>query len=334
MNWREQVSLQRMTTFRVPAAARYFATFDQPDQLSGLLPDQQPLLILGGGSNLLFTQDYPGYVLKNEIRGIELLHEDEQYVFLKAGAGENWNDLVHYTLSRNWGGLENLALIPGSVGAAPIQNIGAYGVELVDSFWSLEAYLVADRKIVTFTTTDCEFGYRDSIFKRSLKDQLIILSVTFRLLKQPVFHVTYPALEQELLRRGVQQLSVSAIAQAVSTVRMSKLPDPVVLGSAGSFFKNPQVTQEKYLLLKGSHPNLVGHAVADGSYKLSAGWLIEAAGFKGKRRGEAGTYEKQALVLVNYGGATGKEIVALSEDITKAVWELFQVKLIPEVNIY
>jgi UDP-N-acetylmuramate dehydrogenase len=294
---------------------------------------QLPTLILGGGSNLLFTKNYEGLVLKNEILGITEVHEDGEYVYVKAGAGENWHRFVLHCIEKNWSGIENLALIPGTVGASPMQNIGAYGVEIEDVFWDLEAYHVKEKKMVTFTKTDCEFGYRESVFKRRYKNQFVILNVTYRLRRKPRFNVSYGAIEQELERMGIQELSIKAVSDAVTRIRSSKLPDPAVTGNAGSFFKNPSVSAEQFKNLKAGFENIIGFPNSDGSVKLAAGWLIEQCGWKGYRKGDAGCHAKQALVLVNYGSATGKEIYELSEAILQSVYEKFGVALEREVNI-
>lgn len=338
MDIRENISLRPYNTFRVEAKARYFSPFKNLDDLE-LLLDQvnkttaRKILVWGGGSNMLLTQDFDGWVMKNECRGIDIVHEDRDHVYVKAGAGENWHGFVQYCTSRNWAGLENLSLIPGTVGAAPIQNIGAYGVELRDTFLDLEAYHLEDHKLYTFTNSDCEFGYRDSVFKRDLKGKLAILSVTFQLKKKPVYHTSYGAIIQELEKMEVKDLSIQSISEAVIRIRQSKLPDPQVIGNAGSFFKNPEVETSRYEALKIGYPSMVGYPAGEGYVKLAAGWLIEQCGWKGFRKGDAGCHEKQALVLVNYGNASGKEIFALSEEILQSVQEKFGVALEREVNI-
>jgi UDP-N-acetylmuramate dehydrogenase len=315
--------------------AKRFAGFSNADELSQLLIPDSPLrtLILGGGSNILFTKDYAGLVLKNEIKGIELVHEDADYVFVKTGAGESWHQLVLHCISRGWAGVENLSLIPGSVGAAPIQNIGAYGVELDDVFWSLEAFHLRDRKMYTLTKSDCEFGYRDSVFKNRLKNELAIIAVTLQLKKKPVFHTSYGAILQELENMGVKELSIKAISQAVINIRTSKLADPKLMGNAGSFFKNPTVSNHEHDRLKSLNPDMPVYPQPDGTYKLAAGWLIEQCGWKGYRRGDAGCHAMQALVLINYGKATGMDIYNLSEEIVISVKEKFRIVLEREVNV-
>jgi UDP-N-acetylmuramate dehydrogenase len=348
MQIQENISLKPFNTFGIDARARQFAPFSNTDELEELLaPDRyrDPTLILGGGSNILLTKNFDGLVLKNEIKGITLLHEEEEHVYVKAGAGENWHEFVLYCLQRNWAGVENLSLIPGNVGASPMQNIGAYGVELAEVFWNLEAFHLKDKKMVTFTLSDCGFGYRDSVFKSKYRDQFVILDVTFRLRKKPLFHTSYGAIQQELEKVGVKELSIQAISQAVINIRSSKLPDPKIIGNAGSFFKNPEITKSKYEGLKEKFPGIVAYSLVNGNYKLAAGWLIEQCGpfadprgqdsvsWKGFREGDAGVHPKQALVLVNYGNADGKAIYDLSERILKSVKQKFGVELEREVNI-
>ncbi|QEC43914.1 UDP-N-acetylmuramate dehydrogenase [Pseudobacter ginsenosidimutans] len=337
MQIQENISLRQYNTMGIDARARQFSTFGTLDTLQELtaLSDDGSLakLVLGGGSNILLTRNFDGLVMKNELMGIELVSETDTHYYVKAGAGENWNQFVQYSIGRNWAGLENLSLIPGNVGASPMQNIGAYGVEIRDVFEELEAFHLKDKKVVTFTNNDCEFGYRESVFKGRYRDQFVILNVTYRLNKTPKFNTSYGAIEQELERMGVKELSIRAIADAVIHIRSSKLPDPAKIGNAGSFFKNPSVPATQYEQLKQNFPGIVGYANPDGSVKLAAGWLIEQCGWKGFRRGDAGCHEKQALVLVNYGNASGAEIYELSTEIMDSVQERFGVVLEREVNI-
>lgn len=331
----ENISLKPFNTFGIDVKARYFASFSDADQLAELLTEnsQFPTLILGGGSNILFTSDFNGFVLKNDIKGITELHEDADHVYVKARAGENWHRFVLHCIRRNWAGIENLSLIPGNVGASPMQNIGAYGVEINDVFWDLEAFHMKEKRVVTFTKSDCDFGYRESVFKKKYKGQFAILSVTFQLRKKPRFNISYGALEQELENMGVRELSIKAISDAVINIRSSKLPNPSEIGNAGSFFKNPEVSNSKFEILKKSFPEIVSYTLPNGNVKLAAGWLIEQAGWKGYRKGDAGCHAKQALVLVNYGHANGKEIYDLSEEILQSVKKKFDVILEREVNI-
>jgi UDP-N-acetylmuramate dehydrogenase len=335
MQIHEAFSLLPYNTFRIDVKARYFSTFTNTDELAEVVAadSRLPTFILGGGSNILFTKDYDGLVLKNEIKGIEVQHEDAGHVYVKAGAGENWHQFVLYCIQHNWAGVENLSLIPGNIGAAPIQNIGAYGVELDNIFLSLEAYHLQEKKVHTFTAVDCEFGYRDSVFKNRYKDQFAILSVTFRFRKKPIFHVSYGAITEELEKMGVTELTIKAVSQAVINIRNSKLPDPEKIANSGSFFKNPEVSAARYEELKLKFPGIIAYPLPNGTVKLAAGWMIEQCGWKGYRKGNAGCHAMQALVLVNYGNATGKEIYDLSEEILQSVNEKFGVILEREVNI-
>jgi UDP-N-acetylmuramate dehydrogenase len=333
----QNIPLRQYNTLGIDAIARYFAAFTSVDELNTLI-EENPMpgntpLIVGGGSNILFKDHVNALVLKNDIPGLDIIKEDTDHVYIKVGAGENWHGFVQYCLRHNWAGVENLSLIPGCVGASPMQNIGAYGVEIKEVFESLEALHVQEKKVHVFSANDCEFGYRESVFKGKYKNQYVILNVTYRLNKKPRFNTSYGAIEQELERMGVQQLSIQAVSQAVINIRTSKLPDPAKIGNAGSFFKNPSVPAVMYEQLKKEYPAIVGYPNADGTIKLAAGWLIEQSGWKGYRRGDAGVHEKQALVLVNHGHATGNEIYDLSEDVMKSVFEKFGVQLEREVNV-
>lgn len=337
----KNISLKKFNTFGIDINAAHFASFATCNELGELLElkktlssnQQLPILILGAGSNILFTENFDGLILKNEIKGIEKIKEDADFIYVKAGAGENWHQLVLFCLQNNWAGLENLSLIPGNVGASPMQNIGAYGVEIKDVFYQLEAYQMDEKKIVRFSLQDCEFGYRESVFKRKFKGQFIITSVTYRLLKTPRYNTSYGAIEQELEAMGVKEISIQSIAQAVINIRSSKLPNPVEIGNAGSFFKNPEIPAVTFKKLKELFPAMVGYVLGNGNIKLAAGWLIEQCGWKGYRKGDAGCHAKQALVLVNYGNAAGAEIYDLSGAIIKSVHEKFGVLLEREVNI-
>lgn len=317
--------------------AKFFASFSHEDQLKELLTDPSlsntPKLILGGGSNILFTKNVDGLVLKNELKGITLLKEDTDFYYVRAAAGEVWHDLVMYCIRNNYAGLENLSLIPGNVGASPMQNIGAYGVEIKDCFEELQAIHIKEKFIRTFNREECRFGYRESVFKRELKDEYVITSVTYRLSKKPVFKISYGAIEKELEQMGVKELNIQAISEAVCAIRSSKLPDPKIIGNAGSFFKNPEISAAQHKALKTKFPELVAYPLENGNVKLAAGWLIEKCGWKGKRIGDAGVHALQALVLVNYGNATGKEIYDLSQQILESVFNTFNVTLEREVNI-
>ena len=341
MQIQENISLKPYNTFGIDVLAKSFASFKDAEELGELVTrnSKPATLILGGGSNVLFTKNFDGLVLKNEIKGITELHEDEEFVYVKAGTGENWHSFVLHCIQRNWAGVENLSLIPGNVGASPMQNIGAYGVEIDDVFWDLEAYHIKEKRLVTFTKNDCEFGYRESVFKKKYKNQFVILNVTYKLRKHPRFNTSYGAIEQELKRMGVKELSIKSISDAVISIRSSKLPDPAKIGNAGSFFKNPEINNVLFSKLKAEFPAIVGYPLTNDNVKLAAGWLIEQCGpqdsvsWKGFRLGDAGCHANQALVLVNYGNAKGDEIYNLSEEILQSVKEKFGVTLEREVNI-
>ncbi|MES2372674.1 MAG: UDP-N-acetylmuramate dehydrogenase [Bacteroidota bacterium] len=333
----ENISLKNFNSFGIDVRANFFSAFTSIDELAELATDisfqKTPLLILGGGSNILFTKNFDGFLLKNELKGIELVSEDNDHYYVKANAGENWHSFVMHCIEHNYAGVENLSLIPGNVGASPMQNIGAYGVEIKDVFHELEAWHLHDGHIQKFNLQDCEFGYRESVFKKKYRGQYVILNVVFRLKKQPVFHTQYGAIEQELTKMGARDLSIQTISQAVINIRSSKLPDPAVIGNAGSFFKNPVIPSIQFEELKHSFPAIPGYHAGEGLTKVAAGWLIEQCGWKGYRKGDAGCYDKQALVLVNYGNATGDEIFELSASIIESVSNKFQIMLEREVNI-
>jgi UDP-N-acetylmuramate dehydrogenase len=337
MQIQHNISLQPYNTFGIDVTAKVFAPFATVNALTEMLEKKEanePMLVLGGGSNILLTKPFDGWVLHNRLPGIKVVREDDEHVWVRSGAGENWHAFVLHCISSNWAGVENLSLIPGCVGASPMQNIGAYGVELKDVFDELEAYSIHEQKIIHFSKNDCRFGYRESVFKRSLKDQFIITSVTFKLNKYPVFNTSYGAIQQELDAMGVKELSIKAVSDAIIRIRQSKLPDPAVTGNAGSFFKNPEIAETHYQKLKDSYPEMPGYPTLPGTIKVPAGWLIEKAGWKGYRNGDAGVHPKQALVLVNYGQANGGQIYALSEEILHSVHEFFGIQLEREVNIY
>lgn len=334
----ENVDLQPFNTLAVPARARYYARVTQPQQLPRLLAfareHEQPLLMLGGGSNLVLQSDYPGMVLHMAIMGREKRREDAEHIWLKVAAGENWQALVEYTLERQYWGLENLSLIPGSVGAAPIQNIGAYGVELKDRFEALEAVDLASGETRVFSKDDCRFGYRDSVFKHELRDRYLITSVTFKLNKHPHVKVSYPALKEELRELPLDQLSPRDISAAVCRIRQRKLPDPNTVPNVGSFFKNPVVGLSQFLELQILHPGMVSYPVDSQHVKLAAGWLIERAGWKGVTRGAVAVHAEQALVLTNTGQAMGSEVLALAEEIRTSIAAEYGVDLEAEPRIY
>lgn len=333
----ENISLKPFNTFGIDVKAKKLIAFRTIAELQEAVmanrKTEPNMLVLGGGSNLLFTKDFDGIILKNELPGIEKISEDDNSVCLKVGAGENWHRFVLYCVENNYGGVENLSLIPGCVGASPIQNIGAYGVEIKDVFHELTAFHLQEQSNYTFRLKDCQFGYRDSVFKGKYKDQFVILNVCFRLSKKPVYNTSYGAIEQELEKMGVTAPTIRDVSNAVISIRSSKLPDPAQVGNAGSFFKNPTVGRDKFESLKAENPGIVGYENTDGTVKLAAGWLIEAAGWKGHREGDAGIHPKQALVLVNYGNARGSELLALSEQVRSSVMDKFGLLLDTEVNI-
>lgn len=333
-------SLENLNTFKIAASAEWFGICETPEHFCEALEEnkknlQADVLILGGGSNILFTQNYCGLVLKNNIPGISLLREDDEYFYVKAGAGENWHQFVMHCVNSGYAGVENLSLIPGSVGAGPMQNIGAYGVELKDVFVELSALHRETFETVIFDLQDCAFDYRSSVFKTILRDQFIILDVTFKLRKTPIYHTEYGAIQEELDKAGITELSIKAISDAVIHIRQSKLPDPAEIGNAGSFFKNPSIPSEQFNALKQQYPNIPGYpSTQHGFTKTAAGWLIEQCGWKGYRKDDYGVHRNQALVLVNYGNAPGKSIYDLSAEIIQSVQEKFGIELEREVNIY
>ncbi|HEX2867590.1 MAG TPA: UDP-N-acetylmuramate dehydrogenase [Ignavibacteriales bacterium] len=337
MEIQSDYSLKELNTFGIDARAKQFAEAQSLEDLRTILEygsfDQMPKLILGGGSNILFTKDFEGLVIRMLLKGIEVIGKDDSCIYIKAQAGENWDSFVSYAVNNNFGGIENLSLIPGTVGASPIQNIGAYGVEIKDVLHEVEGINLMTGKTETYGTQSCRFGYRNSIFKQELRNNFIITSVTYRLSLEPKVNISYEALKQELLGMPINNITVRDVSEAVKRVRMSKLPDPSVLGNAGSFFKNPEIEKEKFLQLKDKYQDLTGFETPSGKVKIPAGWLIQKSGWRGKRLGNTGSYEKQALILVNYGMASGKEVVELSRAIQSSVEEEFGVSLETEVNI-
>lgn len=330
------VSLKPYNTFGIDATAKFFVEVSSIEQLQDILQNAEyqgiERLILGGGSNLLLTKDFDGIVIKIAIKGIEKFEEDEQNIWLKVGAGEVWHDLVMYCVNHDYAGVENLSLIPGTVGAAPMQNIGAYGVEIKEVFESLEAIEIKTGKSRIFAKDECQFGYRESIFKHAIKGEYVIVTVSFKLSKTPVYHVEYGAIKDTLAEKGVDQLSIKAISDAVISIRQSKLPNPAEIGNAGSFFKNPEIPKTQFDLLKEQFPTIPSYPVSEQTVKVPAGWLIEQAGWKGQRFGNIGVHAKQALVLVNFGDGKGNEIKELSQKIQDSIKEKFGIQLQAEVN--
>lgn len=326
--------LRTLNTFGIDVRAAHYLQVTDPAQLDALYREpalrDMPRLVLGGGSNLLLTRDFPGLVLHIATRGVVVTGEDEQHVFVTAQAGENWHAFVQWTLAHGLPGLENLSLIPGCVGAAPIQNIGAYGSELADYFYACEVFDCHTGETRSLNKQDCRFAYRDSVFKHELRDCAVIINVTFALPKKWQANLRYSELANELANYGVQAPTASDISQAVIAVRTRKLPDPAKIGNAGSFFKNPVVTAEQRDTLLTKYPSLISYSQANGSYKLAAGWLIEQCGWKGKTMGAAGVHAQHALVLVNYGGASGEDLLRLANQVRDDVLEKFGVVLEPE----
>ncbi|MFU8842410.1 MAG: UDP-N-acetylmuramate dehydrogenase [Bacteroidales bacterium] len=338
MKLKTDYPLDSLNTFGIKVDGKYFTRVASVDEIGETAEFARlhniPLLVLGGGSNMLFTRNYDGLVMKVDLMGISKVGETNNHVYIKVGAGENWDDFVKYCVERNRAGIENLSLIPGNVGASPIQNIGAYGVQMEDHFEELDFCHFEKNHIVSYSKEDCAFGYRDSIFKKTLKGKGVVTSVTFRLDKNPVLKTGYGNIREELEQMKVKEPTIQDLRESVIRIRTRKLPDPKVLGNAGSFFKNPTVAVEMREKLLASHPGLVSFSQPDGTFKLAAGWLIEQCGWKGVRVGDAGVHKDQALVLVNFGGATGNEIFDLSEQVRDSVKNKFGIELEREVNVY
>jgi UDP-N-acetylmuramate dehydrogenase len=330
----DNASLKPFVTFGVEATCSHLYRIEELEELQLASRYLENPLVLGGGSNILPIGHIPRNVLKIELEGIEMEEKPGQDPLIHIAAGESWHQLVMYAIDHELGGLENLSLIPGTVGAAPIQNIGAYGVELDSVFESLMAIRIGDGERVRFSKTDCEFGYRDSIFKRKAKDQYIITSVTLRLQRDHHVNTSYGPLKDALQQKGIDKPTIRDVSDAVIRIRQSKLPDPAIIGNAGSFFKNPVVGMDVFEPLKEQYPGMPHFAFDEEHVKIPAGWLIEQAGWKGKSIGNAGSYEKQALVLINLGRATGEEIWHLAREIISDVEKQFGIQLRPEVNVW
>lgn len=336
MQIKHNISLKTYNTFGINALAKHFVTITSIDELKQALSlDSYPdIFILGGGSNMLLTRNIDALVLHLNIKGISILSEDEDSVLVQANAGENWHEFVLWCLDKNFGGLENLSLIPGNVGSAPIQNIGAYGVELKDTFVSCEALDIASKTLKTYTKEDCKFDYRNSVFKQEEKGKRIICNVTFKLSKKHhTLHTSYGSIANQLAVMKIEHPNIQDVSKAVIAIRQSKLPDPKKIGNSGSFFKNPVISVESYSKLKENFQDIPGYPVSETEIKVPAGWLIEKAGFKGKQFGDYGVHKEQALVLVNYGNANGQEILDLARLIQKTVKQLFNITIDAEVNI-
>lgn len=336
MEIKSHYPLKKYNTFGISAYAKEFVSVSSTTELAEVLKGNKgkELFILGGGSNMLLTQDIDALVIHINLKGKETVSKDENYAYVKAMAGENWHEFVLFCIENNYGGLENLSLIPGNVGTTPIQNIGAYGTEIKDTFVSCEAMDIATQQLVTFTKEECRFAYRESIFKGELKGKYIITSVTFRLTANGhKVNTSYGDIAAELTKKGITVPTIKDVSNAVTAIRQSKLPNPAELGNSGSFFKNPIVTAEEFEKVQLLHPQMPHYVLSDTHVKVPAGWLIEQSGFKGKRFGDAGVHKNQALVLVNYGNATGKELLDLSKKIQDTVYTNFGIAIEAEVNI-
>jgi UDP-N-acetylmuramate dehydrogenase len=332
LNIQKNISLKNYNTFGIDVIANRFIEINSISELKKIVASEKNIFLLGGGSNMLLTKPIDKLVIHLNLKGILVKDMEKEFVFVTAEAGENWHEFVLWCITQNYGGLENLSLIPGNVGTSPIQNIGAYGVEIKDTFHQLEALEIATGEIKTFTKEACNFGYRNSVFKNELKGKYIITNVTFKLTKtNHKTNTSYGAIKTYL--QNIPKPTIKDISNAVIAIRQSKLPDPKEIGNSGSFFKNPVVDKELFLKLEKNHPNIPHYIVSKNEIKIPAGWLIEQAGFKGKRFGDAGVHEKQALVLVNYGNASGEEIFNLAKKIQQTVKNLFHINLDMEVNI-
>ncbi|MFL9830851.1 UDP-N-acetylmuramate dehydrogenase [Flavobacterium sp. ST-87] len=336
MEIQHHFSLKNYNTFGIEAKARQFVAVHCVAELKTVLEQHQSekKFILGGGSNMLLTQDIDALVIHIDLKGKKIIKEDDDSVWVEGQAGENWHEFVLWCIDQNYGGLENMSLIPGNVGTTPVQNIGAYGAEIKDTFVSCEAMNIETQEIKTFSNAECHFGYRESIFKHDVKDQYIITSVVFKLTKRNhKINTSYGDILAELERTNVTNPGLKDVSNAVIAIRKSKLPDPKELGNSGSFFKNPIVLKSDFEAIHKKFPEMKFYEVSATEVKVPAGWLIEQVGFKGKRFGDAGIHKNQALVLVNYGNATGQEILAVSKDIQKTVLETFGIKIEAEVNV-
>ncbi|WP_405566021.1 UDP-N-acetylmuramate dehydrogenase [Polaribacter sp. Asnod6-C07] len=334
MKIQQNISLKNYNTFGIDVTAKRFVSVDSVYQLKQLLKTEKDIFLISGGSNMLLTKNIEKLVVHIDIKGISIDNEDDNNAYITVNAGENWHEFVLWSVSQNYGGIENLSLIPGNVGTCPIQNIGAYGVEVKDIITKVEALEIATQKLNTFSNQDCNFEYRNSIFKNEVKGKYIITAVCFKLTKKHhKLNTSYGAIETELASKKIEKPTLKNISDAVIAIRKSKLPDPKVIGNSGSFFKNPVINKEAFLALQKKYPNIPSYIISENERKVPAGWLIEKAGFKGKRFGDFGVHEKQALVLVNYGNASGKDIYQLAEKIQQTILEQFKITLEIEVNI-
>lgn len=336
MQIQHNLSLKKYNTFGIEAKAKQFVAVHSNEELKSVLENHQSdkKFILGGGSNMLLTQDINALVIHVDLKGKKVIKEDEDFVWVESLAGEIWHEFVLWTIDQNLGGLENMSLIPGNVGTTPVQNIGAYGTEIKDTFVSCEAMNIITQELKTFTKEECHFGYRESIFKHEAKDQFVITSVVFKLTKRNhKINTSYGDITKELEKQNVTIPTLKDVSNAVIAIRQSKLPDPKELGNSGSFFKNPIISKEAFEKVHALHPEMPHYVISETQVKVPAGWLIEQAGFKGKRFGDAGIHKNQALVLVNYGNATGQEILNVSKDIQATVLKQFGIAIEAEVNV-
>ena len=334
MNIQENISLKNYNTFGVSVNAKRFVSVISFYHLQQLLKIEKDFFLISGGSNMLLTKNIENLVLHIDIKGISIDKEDDDFVYITVNAGENWHEFVLWCISQNFGGIENLSLIPGNVGTSPIQNIGAYGTEVKDTITKVEALEIETGKLHTFSNAECNFGYRNSVFKNELKGKFVLTSVSFKLTKKNhKLNTSYGAIETELQHNNISNPTIKDVSDAVIAIRKSKLPDPKEIGNSGSFFKNPVISKNEFDKLKAKFPNIPSYMISENEVKVPAGWLIEQAGFKGKRFGETGVHEKQALVLVNHGNATGKEIYELAKKIQETVLKMFNINLEIEVNI-
>jgi len=336
MQIQSNFSLKSFNTFGIEAKAKSFVAVHSLEDLKTVLAEHaaEKKFILGGGSNMLLTQDIDALVIHIDLKGKRILKDDDDFVWIESMAGENWHEFVLWTINQNFGGLENMSLIPGNVGTTPVQNIGAYGTEIKDTFVSCDAMKIDDQTLRTFSKEDCRFGYRESIFKQEAKDQYIITSVVFKLTKRNHnLNTSYGDITKELALQNVTVPTLKDISNAVIAIRQSKLPDPKVLGNSGSFFKNPVISRSHFEKVQAQFPEIKFFEVSPTEVKVPAGWLIEQAGYKGFRKGDAGVHKNQALVLVNYGSATGQEILALSREVQQAVFDKYSIAIEAEVNV-
>ena len=329
-------SLKKHNTFGIEAKAKQFVVVHSVPDLKAVLQENptEKKFILGGGSNMLLTQDIDALVIHVDLKGKKIIQQDADFVWVESQAGENWHEFVLWTIHQDFGGLENMSLIPGNVGTTPVQNIGAYGTEIKDTFISCEAVNIVTQEMKTFTNADCHFGYRESVFKQEAKDQYVITSVIFKLTKRNhKINISYGDIQSELAQKNIENPSLVDVSNAVIAIRQSKLPDPATLGNSGSFFKNPIVLKSQFEPIHKKFPEMKFYEISETEVKVPAGWLIEQAGFKGKRFGDAGIHKNQALVLVNYGNATGQEILNVSKNIQNTVFEMFGISIEAEVNV-